>query len=99
VQVDPNEGERQVVEAADADRIAASVDLDRPSSTCAWCGPSAELPRPRRRDGGADPDRAGGVREVDRLGRVGHGADILIPPHVAQPDYEGELAVVIGRRP
>src|SRR5262249_1662890 len=29
---------------------------------------------------------------------VGHGADILIPPHVTQPDYEGELAVVIGRR-
>jgi 2-keto-4-pentenoate hydratase/2-oxohepta-3-ene-1,7-dioic acid hydratase in catechol pathway len=29
---------------------------------------------------------------------VGHGADILIPPHVRQPDYEGELAVVIGQR-
>jgi 2-keto-4-pentenoate hydratase/2-oxohepta-3-ene-1,7-dioic acid hydratase in catechol pathway len=29
---------------------------------------------------------------------VGHGVDILIPPHVTQPDYEGELAVVIGRR-
>src|SRR5205814_10286141 len=29
---------------------------------------------------------------------VGHGADILIPPHVTQPDYEGELAVVIGHR-
>jgi 2-keto-4-pentenoate hydratase/2-oxohepta-3-ene-1,7-dioic acid hydratase in catechol pathway len=29
---------------------------------------------------------------------VGHGADILVPPHVTQPDYEGELAVVIGQR-
>jgi 2-keto-4-pentenoate hydratase/2-oxohepta-3-ene-1,7-dioic acid hydratase in catechol pathway len=29
---------------------------------------------------------------------VGDGDTIVIPPHVAQPDYEGELAVVIGRR-
>ena len=29
---------------------------------------------------------------------VGPGADIVVPPHVTQPDYEGEVAVVIGRR-
>jgi 2-keto-4-pentenoate hydratase/2-oxohepta-3-ene-1,7-dioic acid hydratase in catechol pathway len=28
---------------------------------------------------------------------VGPGADIVVPPHVTQPDYEGEVAVVIGR--
>jgi 2-keto-4-pentenoate hydratase/2-oxohepta-3-ene-1,7-dioic acid hydratase in catechol pathway len=30
--------------------------------------------------------------------RIGPGDTIVIPPHVEQPDYEGELAVVIGRR-
>jgi 2-keto-4-pentenoate hydratase/2-oxohepta-3-ene-1,7-dioic acid hydratase in catechol pathway len=29
---------------------------------------------------------------------IGHGDSIVIPPHVTQPDYEGELAVVIGTR-
>ena len=29
---------------------------------------------------------------------IGHEEPIVIPPHVAQPDYEGELAVVIGTR-
>jgi 2-keto-4-pentenoate hydratase/2-oxohepta-3-ene-1,7-dioic acid hydratase in catechol pathway len=29
---------------------------------------------------------------------VGDGDTIVIPPHVTQPDYEGELAVVIGQR-
>lgn len=29
---------------------------------------------------------------------VGPGAPILVPPAVTQPDYEGELGVVIGRR-
>jgi 2-keto-4-pentenoate hydratase/2-oxohepta-3-ene-1,7-dioic acid hydratase in catechol pathway len=29
---------------------------------------------------------------------IGHGDTIVIPPHVTQPDYEGELAVVIGTR-
>jgi 2-keto-4-pentenoate hydratase/2-oxohepta-3-ene-1,7-dioic acid hydratase in catechol pathway len=29
---------------------------------------------------------------------IGDGEPIAIPPHVTQPDYEGELAVVIGRR-
>lgn len=29
---------------------------------------------------------------------IGHGDPIVIPPHVQQPDYEGELAVVIGTR-
>jgi 2-keto-4-pentenoate hydratase/2-oxohepta-3-ene-1,7-dioic acid hydratase in catechol pathway len=29
---------------------------------------------------------------------IGHGDTIVVPPHVTQPDYEGELAVVIGRR-
>jgi acylpyruvate hydrolase len=28
---------------------------------------------------------------------IGHEQPIMIPPHVAQPDYEGEVAVVIGR--
>ncbi len=29
---------------------------------------------------------------------IGDGDTIVVPPHVTQPDYEGELAVVIGRR-
>lgn len=29
---------------------------------------------------------------------IGHDDTIVIPPHVTQPDYEGELAVVIGTR-
>src|ERR1700722_13921771 len=29
---------------------------------------------------------------------IGPDAPIVIPPHVTQPDYEGELAVVIGTR-
>ncbi len=29
---------------------------------------------------------------------VAHEEPIVIPPHVREPDYEGELAVVIGRR-
>ncbi|HET9729639.1 MAG TPA: fumarylacetoacetate hydrolase family protein [Acidimicrobiia bacterium] len=29
---------------------------------------------------------------------IGPGEPIIVPPHVTQPDYEGELAVVIGRR-
>jgi acylpyruvate hydrolase len=29
---------------------------------------------------------------------IASGEDIVIPPHVLQPDYEGEVAVVIGRR-
>jgi 2-keto-4-pentenoate hydratase/2-oxohepta-3-ene-1,7-dioic acid hydratase in catechol pathway len=28
---------------------------------------------------------------------IGDGDPIVVPPHVTQPDYEGELAVVIGR--
>ena len=29
---------------------------------------------------------------------IADGDPIVIPPHVTQPDYEGELAVVIGER-
>ncbi len=29
---------------------------------------------------------------------IGDGDPIVVPPHVTQPDYEGELAVVIGQR-
>src|SRR4029079_15909609 len=29
---------------------------------------------------------------------IAPGAPIVVPPHVAQPYYEGELAVVIGQR-
>jgi 2-keto-4-pentenoate hydratase/2-oxohepta-3-ene-1,7-dioic acid hydratase in catechol pathway len=28
---------------------------------------------------------------------VGHEAPIVVPPHVREPDYEGEVAIVIGR--
>jgi 2-keto-4-pentenoate hydratase/2-oxohepta-3-ene-1,7-dioic acid hydratase in catechol pathway len=28
---------------------------------------------------------------------VGHGDDVIVPPHVTQPDYEGEVALVIAR--
>lgn len=29
---------------------------------------------------------------------IGNGEHIIIPPNVTQPDYEGEVAVIIGRR-
>ena len=29
---------------------------------------------------------------------IGPGEPIVVPPHVKQPDYEGELTVVIGRQ-
>ena len=29
---------------------------------------------------------------------IGHGADVVVPPVVTQPDFEAELGVVIGRR-
>ena len=29
---------------------------------------------------------------------IAHEDTIVVPPHVTQPDYEGELAVVIGQR-
>ncbi len=29
---------------------------------------------------------------------VANGETVVVPPHVTQPDYEGELAIVIGRR-
>lgn len=28
---------------------------------------------------------------------IGHGDTIVVPPHVSEPDYEGEVALVIGR--
>src|SRR3989440_3567973 len=93
-----NEGERQVVDAADVDGIAASVDLDPPGGGVRRGGASGLNSRAHAAERGA-PTRTEPVVFVKSTGSiVGHGADILIPPHVTQPDYEGELAVVIGRR-
>jgi len=93
-----NEGERQVVDAADVDGIAASVDLDPPVERVRMVWAIGLNYRDHAAETGA-PIPTEPVVFVKSTGSiVGHGADILIPPHVTQPDYEGELAVVIGRR-
>src|SRR2546423_10319516 len=92
-----NEGERQVVDAADVDGIAASVDLDPPVERVrmVWAiglnyrGHAAETGAPIPTEPVAFVKSTGSI--------VGHGAVILIPPPVTQPGFEGELAVVIGR--
>jgi 2-keto-4-pentenoate hydratase/2-oxohepta-3-ene-1,7-dioic acid hydratase in catechol pathway len=93
-----NEGERQVVEAADAAAIAASVDLDAPVEHLRRVWAIGLNYRDHAAETGA-PIPTEPVVFVKSTGSVvGHGADIMIPPHVTQPDYEGELAVVIGHR-
>jgi acylpyruvate hydrolase len=93
-----NEGERQVVEAADTDAITASVSLDPPVDGLRMVWAIGLNYRDHAAETGT-PLPSEPVVFVKSTGSVvGHGADILIPPHVTQPDYEGELAVVIGQR-
>lgn len=93
-----NEGERQVVDAADVDGIAASIDLDPPVDHLHMVWAIGLNYRDHAAETGA-PIPTEPVVFVKSAGSVvGHGADIMIPPHVTQPDYEGELAVVIGHR-
>ena len=93
-----NEGQRQVVEADDATALAHNLNLDPPVEHVRMVWAIGLNYRDHAAETGA-PIPTEPVVFVKSTGSVvGHGADILIPPHVAQPDYEGELAVVIGRR-
>jgi 2-keto-4-pentenoate hydratase/2-oxohepta-3-ene-1,7-dioic acid hydratase in catechol pathway len=93
-----NEGERQAVDAPDVDGIAASIDLDPPVERLRMVWAIGLNYRDHAAETGA-PIPTEPVVFVKSTGSVvGHGADIMIPPHVTQPDYEGELAVVIGHR-
>jgi 2-keto-4-pentenoate hydratase/2-oxohepta-3-ene-1,7-dioic acid hydratase in catechol pathway len=92
-----NAGERQVVETADADALTHNLNLDPPVDHLRMVWAIGLNYRDHAAETGT-PIPSEPVVFVKSTGSVvGHGADILIPPHVAQPDYEGELAVVIGR--
>jgi 2-keto-4-pentenoate hydratase/2-oxohepta-3-ene-1,7-dioic acid hydratase in catechol pathway len=93
-----NEGERRVVEAADTDALSASLNLDPPVDGLRMVWAIGLNYRDHAAETGAPlpPEPVVFVKSTGSV--VGHGADILIPPHVTQPDYEGELAVVIGQR-
>jgi 2-keto-4-pentenoate hydratase/2-oxohepta-3-ene-1,7-dioic acid hydratase in catechol pathway len=93
-----NEGKRQVIDAADTEALAASINLDPPVDGLRMVWAIGLNYRDHAAETGAPlpPEPVVFVKATGSV--VGHGADILIPPHVAQPDYEGELAVVIGRR-
>ena len=92
-----NEGERQVVEAADTDALTASLNLDPPVDNLRMVWAIGLNYRDHAAETGAPlpPEPVVFVKSTGSV--VGHGADILVPPHVTQPDYEGELAVVIGQ--
>jgi 2-keto-4-pentenoate hydratase/2-oxohepta-3-ene-1,7-dioic acid hydratase in catechol pathway len=92
-----NEGERQVVEAADTDALAGSMTLDPPVDDLRMVWAIGLNYRDHAAETGAPlpPEPVVFVKSTGSV--VGHGADILVPPHVTQPDYEGELAVVIGQ--
>jgi 2-keto-4-pentenoate hydratase/2-oxohepta-3-ene-1,7-dioic acid hydratase in catechol pathway len=92
-----NEGERQVVEAADTDALTASLNLDPPVDNLGMVWAIGLNYRDHAAETGAPlpPEPVVFVKSTGSV--VGHGADILVPPHVTQPDYEGELAVVIGQ--
>jgi acylpyruvate hydrolase len=93
-----NEGEREVVEREDADALARKLHLDPPVERLRMVWAIGLNYRDHAAETGA-PLPTEPVVFVKSTGSViGHGADILIPPHVTQPDYEGELAIVIGRR-
>ncbi len=93
-----NEGQRQVVEVEDAAALAHNLNLDPPVEGVRMVWAIGHNYRDHIAETGA-PMPTEPVVFVKSTGSVvGHGADILIPPHVTQPDYEGELAVVIGRR-
>ena len=60
-------------------------------------GCRAQLPRSRGRNRTPVTRRTDVVREITEP-VIAPGEPIVVPPHVHQPDYEGELAVVIGRQ-
>jgi acylpyruvate hydrolase len=93
-----NEGERQEVSAGDVDVIAASVNLDPPVERVRMVWAIGLNYRDHAAETGAPIPSEPVVFTKSTGSVIGHGDDILIPPHVTQPDYEGELAVVIGRR-
>lgn len=92
-----SEGERHVIEAADIDALTASVTLDPPVDGLRMVWAIGLNYRDHAAETGAPlpPEPVVFVKSTGSV--IGHGADILIPPHVTQPDYEGELAVVIGQ--
>ncbi len=93
-----NDGERQEVDAGDTAALTANLTLDPPVDQLRMVWAIGLNYRDHAAETGA-PLPSEPVVFVKSTGSVvGHGADILIPPHVTQPDYEGELAVVIGRR-
>jgi 2-keto-4-pentenoate hydratase/2-oxohepta-3-ene-1,7-dioic acid hydratase in catechol pathway len=93
-----NEGERQEVGADDADALSHNLNLDPPVDGVRMVWAIGLNYRDHAAETGT-PIPTEPVVFVKSTGSVvGHGADILVPPHVMQPDYEGELAVVIGRR-
>ena len=93
-----NGGERQEVSAGDADALTHNLNLDPPVERLRMVWAIGLNYRDHAAETGT-PIPTEPVVFVKSTGSVvGHGADILIPPHVTQPDYEGELAVVIGRR-
>jgi 2-keto-4-pentenoate hydratase/2-oxohepta-3-ene-1,7-dioic acid hydratase in catechol pathway len=92
------EGERQVVELDDTATLTHNMNLDAPVDGLRMVWAIGLNYRDHAAETGT-PIPAEPVVFVKATGSVvGHGADILIPPHVTQPDYEGELAVVIGSR-
>jgi 2-keto-4-pentenoate hydratase/2-oxohepta-3-ene-1,7-dioic acid hydratase in catechol pathway len=93
-----HDGERQAIDVDDADAISASLTLDPPVDGRRMVWAIGLNYRDHAAETGAPlpPEPVVFVKSTGSV--VGHGADILIPPHVTQPDYEGELAVVIGRR-
>jgi 2-keto-4-pentenoate hydratase/2-oxohepta-3-ene-1,7-dioic acid hydratase in catechol pathway len=93
-----NEGERQVVELDDTAALTHNMNLDPPVDGLRMVWAIGLNYRDHAAETGT-PIPTEPVVFVKATGSVvGHGADILIPPHVTQPDYEGELAVVIGSR-
>jgi len=93
-----NEGERQEVGAGDADALTRDLKLDPPVDRLRMVWAIGLNYRDHAAETGS-PIPTEPVVFVKSTGSVvGHGDDILIPPHVTQPDYEGELAIVIGRR-
>jgi 2-keto-4-pentenoate hydratase/2-oxohepta-3-ene-1,7-dioic acid hydratase in catechol pathway len=93
-----NDGERQAIDASDTDAITATLNLDPPVDGLRMVWGIGLNYRDHAAETGAPLPSEPVVFAKSTGSVIGHGADILIPPHVTQPDYEGELAVVIGRR-
>jgi 2-keto-4-pentenoate hydratase/2-oxohepta-3-ene-1,7-dioic acid hydratase in catechol pathway len=93
-----NEGARQAVERDDAEALTHNMNLDPPVDRLRMVWAIGLNYRDHAAETGAPIPSEPVVFAKSTGSVVGHGADILIPPHVTQPDYEGELAVVIGTR-